>query len=105
MAMNRVLPSILLAASALFLGACATQPEGSLLDKKFERAANNYQQFQHDGQVVYCQRAGTRSMPMSCLTETQLRAQVEFEHRHRSTSSGAPIPPGAGQTGIIGTGI
>jgi hypothetical protein len=43
-------------------------------------------------------------MPMACLTENQLRAKVEFEFRNRSTSSGNPTPPGAGQTGIIGTG-
>src|SRR5262245_59070049 len=99
---NRTFHSVLLAAGVLLLAACASPPKGSLLETKFQRAAKNYEQFQYRGQTIYCQRTGTRSMPYACLTESQLRLQVENYHRSRSTSSGSSVPAGAGQGGIEG---
>lgn len=99
MAKKRVSGSILLVGGALLMSACATQPEGALLEKKFERAAKHYEQYQHEGQRVYCKKQGTRSMPMHCLSEAQLRQEVENYERRRN-----PVPPplvaGAGQGGI-----
>jgi hypothetical protein len=101
MANKRILGSLLLAAGILMMSACSTQPKGALLDKKFERAAKHYEQYQYQGQKVYCKKAGTRSMPMACLTEAQLRQEVENYERRRN-----PMPPtlvaGAGQSGIGG---
>jgi len=102
MARIQVLRSVLLAAGVLAMSACATQPEVSLLEKKFQREANNYQQFQHEGQTVYCQRAGTKSMPMHCVSESQLRLQVENMQRSRNlVQRGGPpyvatVPGGSG---------
>jgi len=70
----------------------ATAPAATtLLDKKFERAAKHYEKVQHEGQTMYCQRTGTRSMPQTCLTEAQLRKQVEdFEKSRNSVPRGGP---------------
>jgi len=104
MASNRVFRSALLAASVLVMAACASQPEGSLLEMKFERAANQYdQKYQYQGQVVYCMRGATRSLPPTeCITESALRLQVENMQRSRnSVGRGGPqyvatVPGGSG---------
>jgi hypothetical protein len=83
MASKNIFGSLLSAAGVLLMSACATPPEGSLLDKKFERAAKHYEQFQYEGQTVYCRKTGTRSMPLACLTEAQLRQQVENFEKQR----------------------
>lgn len=103
MASNPVFRSVLLAASALVMGGCASQPEGSLLETKFQRAARQYDvNFLYRGQAVYCNRGATRSLPMAeCVTEPQLRARVENSMRSRNTSSGNSTPAGAGQ-GYLG---
>ena len=77
----------------------AVPPTGSapatttLLEKKFQRAAKHYEKFQHEGQTMYCQRTGTKSMPYTCLTEDQLRQQVEEYERSRNAvpRSGPPV--------------
>ena len=77
----------------------AVPPTGSapaattLLEKKFQRAAKQYEKFQHEGQTMYCQRTGTKSMPYTCLTEAQLRQQVEEYERSRNAvpRSGPPV--------------
>jgi hypothetical protein len=81
-----MLRSVLLAAGVLSLAACATQPGSTpLLEKKFQREANHYMQYQHEGMVVYCKRGATRSLPPSeCITETGLRARVESYERDRN---------------------
>jgi hypothetical protein len=95
MSSNRVVHSLLLSAIALVLGACASQPEASLLDTKFERAAKHYQKFQHEGQVVYCkkEKPSFSNIPaVQCLTESTLRLQVEDMHNTRNpvTRGGPP---------------
>ncbi len=67
----------------------------TLLEKKFQRAAKHYEKFQHEGQTMYCQRTGTKSMPYTCLTEAQLRQQVENFERSRNAvpRGGPPVVP------------
>jgi hypothetical protein len=103
MARSRAFHAVLLAASVLVMGGCASQPEGSLVEKKFQRAAKHYEvNFLYEGQGVYCKRGATRSLPLTqCVTESQLRAQVENSLRSRGTSSGSAVPAGAGQ-GYLG---
>jgi len=63
----------------------------TLLEKKFQRAAKQYEKVQHEGQTMYCKRTGTKSMPYECLTESQLRKQVEdFEKSRNSVPRGGP---------------
>jgi hypothetical protein len=103
MATSRVFRSILLAAGVLAMAGCASRPEGSLLETKFQRAANSYDYaLPYQGTTVYCNRGATRSLPLDgCVTETQLRAQVENAHMGRGTASGRSPPAGVGQ-GMIG---
>ena len=108
MASNHVFRSVLLASSVLLVGACASQPTStapapSLLEMKFQRVAQNYQKFSQEGQTVYCkkQKVITSNIPgTQCVTETQLRLQVESYERSRNTEIGRPIPAGAGQGSI-----
>lgn len=88
MATLRVLRSALLFSGVLLLAACAThaQPDGALLEKKFQRAAKQYDRvYQYEGQKVYCNRGATRSLPPTdCITEAGLRKQVETFERDRN---------------------
>jgi len=105
MASNHVFRSVLLAAGVLLVAACASQPEGSLLETKFQRAAKQYDRtYQYQGQVVYCKRGATRSLPPTeCVYESALRLQVENMHRSRNAVGyGGPqyvgtVPGGSGQ--------
>jgi len=114
MARNRVFRSVLLAAGVLLIAACASQPVSSparesvptpLLEMKFQRAAKQYdRQYQHEGQIVYCKRGATRSLPPTeCITETALRLQVEnYQTMRNSVVRGGPqyvatVPGGSGQ--------
>ena len=103
MARSRVIHSILFAASVILVSGCATQPEGALLQKKFEREANNYMQYQHEGLTVYCKRGATKSLPPTdCITESALRLQVDNTQRTRNAvGRGGPqyvatVPGGSG---------
>lgn len=74
MARNRIFRSILLAATAL-------------LEKKFQRAARSYRMFQHDGETWYCkkEKPNYSNIPeMQCLSETQVRQEVENLERRRN---------------------
>ena len=90
MARNRILRSVLLAAGVLLIAACASQPaskNGSLDEKYFQREANKYLKFQHDGQTVYCQSESQTAslMPVKgCITESALRQRVENYRRDRN---------------------
>jgi hypothetical protein len=95
---NHLFHSVLVAAGVLLIAACASEPRGSLLEKKFQRAAQHYEKFQHDGQTVYCRK----EVQVQCLTEAQLRNQVERYERTRNTVNGPPIPAGAGQGSVGG---
>jgi|SRR5688572_3113590 len=101
---NRVFRTVLLTATVVLVGACASQPEESLLETQFQRTAKQYQKYQHEGQVVYCKRGATRSMPPTeCIYESALRLQVENMQRSRNAvARGGPqhvgtVPGGSGQ--------
>jgi outer membrane biogenesis lipoprotein LolB len=108
MATNRVFRSVLLAAGVLLMAACASQPAsttGSLDEKYFQREANNYQKFQHEGQTVYCQnesQAGSLIPYKWCISESALRQRVEnFRRNRNSVTRGGPpyvatVPGGSG---------
>jgi hypothetical protein len=107
-----VTPPVLLLAGAFLIAGCATQPhsasapaDGTLLDKKFERAAQHYEKYQHEGQVVYCKKEKpiTSSIPVAyCLSEPELREQVASYERWRNRAAPSSPRPGAGQGGIGG---
>ena len=110
MANNHVLRCVLLASSVLLFAACASQPlstSQSLDDLYFDREVQNYEAFQaKDGQIIYCQNEKHTASHIPyrmCISETNLRQLVEDSRRTRNTSSGTPIPAGAGQ-GMIGGG-
>jgi len=94
MTKHPALPSVLLASGVLLMAACASQPEGSLADKQFQRAAKKYQKFERDGQTVYCMMANTRIVPQTCLSEAELRKQVDDYERSRNAVSYTRSPPG-----------
>jgi hypothetical protein len=74
-----------LCSAALLLGACATQSDQTVIDKRFERVAKQYQQYQYEGQVIYCKRGATRSLPPTeCVTEAALRERVDEHQRSRN---------------------
>ena len=111
MATNRVIGSVLLAAGVLLVSACASRPAppavagASLIDKKFQQTAKSYRRYRYQGQTVYCRKEKpiNSSVPkLQCLTEDQLRVQVENYVRSRNTNIGSPIRAGAGQGGIGG---
>jgi PBP1b-binding outer membrane lipoprotein LpoB len=96
MAKNRIFRSVLLAAGALLIAACASRPapEGSLSEKQFQRAAKQYQKFERDGQSVYCMMANTKIIPHTCLSESELRKQVDDYERSRNAVAYTRSPPG-----------
>ena len=120
MASNRVFHSVLLAAGVLLIAACASQPASTpdsaavpdaatswantpLLEKKFQRAVKHYQAYQYEGQIIYCKRGATRSLPPTeCITEAGLRKQVDtFERDRNAIARGGPqyvatVPGGSG---------
>ncbi len=108
MAINRVFRSLLLASGVLLMAACASQPAsttGTLDEKYFQREANNYLKFEHEGQTVYCQndaQAGSLIPYKWCITESALRQRVENSRRSRTSvarggSYVATVPGGSGQ--------
>jgi hypothetical protein len=111
MSSNRVFRSVLFAAGAVLLTACASQtvaPNGTLDDKYFEKEAQNYEKFQHEGQTVYCSTPETRGAAIipyighvRCISEPDLRLAVRDWRRDRVPAV-RPAPAGAGQGGIGG---
>ena len=92
--MNRTWPWML----AVLLGACASSPEtppqpaqapqtpeaqaaqDAVLEKKFQEAARGYRVVEKDGKTLYCKREkvlGSTIPTLQCLSEAQLRLQVE----------------------------
>jgi hypothetical protein len=110
MGTSQVFRSVLLASGVLLIAACASHPvsspasatvPGPLLEKKFEIAAAQYQKFQHEGQTMYCrkEKVVTSAVPVAqCLTEPQLRLQVENSERWRN-----PVQRGGPQ--VVSAGI
>jgi hypothetical protein len=103
----------------LMLAACASQPPGapatpapasstaasapnaaaaekdtaSAMEKRFQDAARSYKVVQKNGKTLYCKREkviGSTIPTMQCLTESELRTQVENmeEFRQRQRNSG-----------------
>ena len=111
----------LLAATAL-LGGCASplpasptadvQPDGEtagLLEKKFQEAARSYKLVEKDGRRLYCKREkviGSTIPTTQCLTEAQLRLQVEnmdeLRDRVRTSNKCALLRTGGGGRGCGG---
>jgi hypothetical protein len=95
----------LLPAAALLVAACASAP-GTLLDRKFQRAAATYEKYDVHGQAVYCKKGYPSTFDqlpgLQCLNEAQLRRQVEDFERSRETRIGRPVPAGAGQGSVGG---
>ncbi|HTU66808.1 MAG TPA: hypothetical protein VMF52_12720 [Steroidobacteraceae bacterium] len=96
MATVHVFRSVLLVAGALSIAACTSQPASktsmTLAEKKFQLTAKHYDKFEYQGQTIYCRKPATRSMPYSqCISEQQLRLQVENYERNRNAVQPAVI--------------
>jgi hypothetical protein len=80
-------------ASAPAPSAAGTEAEtAGALEKRFQEAARSYKTVQKDGKTLYCKREkrmGTTIPTMNCMTEAQLRNQVENmeEYRNRARNS------------------
>lgn len=120
MAFKKVVLGVSIGLGTLLLAACASQPAGtpapaaprpaasapqapdsaasekdtaSAMEKRFQDAARSYKVMQKDGKTLYCKREkliGTTIPKMVCLTESELRTQVENmeEYRQRQRNSG-----------------
>ncbi|HEX6398364.1 MAG TPA: hypothetical protein VFZ95_13140 [Steroidobacteraceae bacterium] len=100
---------LLIVSTAALLGACASPPEGApaspaqtqplsaaeqadYRERKFQEAAKGYKIVQKEGRTFYCKREkvlGSTIPTLQCLSEAQLRLQVENmdELRERMRSS------------------
>jgi hypothetical protein len=116
MAYRKLIVGFSAAVGAALLTACASQPQpapaqpvatpataapssaaaekdtASALEKRFRDAARSYKTVQKDGKTLYCKREkriGTTIPTMNCLTESELRTQVEMteEYRNRARNS------------------
>ena len=103
MAFKNIAITLALTASSLLLAACASEPATSAapatappapvaaaatteaetaggLEKKFQDAARSYKVVEKDGKTMYCKREkvmGSTIPTLQCITEAQLRNQVE----------------------------
>jgi hypothetical protein len=132
MSSNKFIPSMALGVCVALLAACASQPTAEApvaaaavapaagkpaaaaqteadtaagLEKKFQDAARGYKVVQKDGQTLYCKREkviGSTIPTLQCITEAQLRNQVENmdEYRDRArNSSRCTLGAGCGSGG------
>jgi hypothetical protein len=72
--------------------AASEKDTAAAMEKRFQDAARGYKVVQKDGKTLYCKREkliGTTIPTMNCLTEAQLRHQVETmeEYRNRARNS------------------
>jgi hypothetical protein len=91
---------LLLATCVGLLAACASQPDKppppsspQQLEKKFQEAAKGYRVVQKDGRTLYCRREkvlGSTIPTMQCLSEAQLRLQVENMEELRGRMRSSP---------------
>lgn len=67
--------------------AVASESEvASALDAEFEKAAKGFVKLKRDGEIVFCKRyrdVGSNIATLKCITEAQLRTQVEDMTRYR----------------------
>ena len=94
-----------IAAAAPSDAAAAESVAATALEKRFRDAARSYKMVQRDGKTMYCKREKliSSTIPtMQCLTEAQLRLQVENteELKRRMNRGGGPCV----QTGGCGGG-
>jgi hypothetical protein len=80
------------AASNAPSSAAAEKDTASAMEKRFQDAARSYKTVQRDGKTLYCKREkriGTTIPTMNCLTEAELRTQVETmeDYRNRARNS------------------
>jgi hypothetical protein len=95
--MNRTLRAVVLV-MAIFAASCtpnqkkhqwavASEAEvAAELDAEFEKAAKGFVKLKKDGQLVFCKRyreVGSNIRTLKCITEAQLRTQVENMTRYR----------------------
>jgi hypothetical protein len=98
----RVLRFVLLAASAVLTGACASQSAStreSLDDRYFQAEAKHYDKVDYRGMRVYCTNEKSDGLvPYEgrprCLTEAALRQRVENARLNRNTVVQTRVPPG-----------
>jgi heme A synthase len=84
--------------------AVAESDAASAMEKKFRDAARSYKVVQRDGKTMYCKREkviGSTIPTMQCLTEAQLRIQVENteELKRRMNRGGGPCVQTGGGCG------
>jgi hypothetical protein len=94
--MSRALP--ILALAMLVITACtpnqkkhqwavATEAEvAAALDAEFQNAAKGFVKLKRDGEIVFCKRyrdVGSNIATLKCITEAQLRLQVENMTKYR----------------------
>jgi type IV pilus biogenesis protein CpaD/CtpE len=98
---NATASALLLAISTLLLGACATKPHeqpapqwdvatedevAKALDLAVAKAAKDFVQLKKDGVLMFCKRyrrIGSNLPTITCLTEAELRVQVENMQKYR----------------------
>jgi hypothetical protein len=85
----------------------ATETEAhtaTAMEKRFQEAARGYKIVQKNGKTMYCKREkliGTTIPTMNCISEAELRTQVENmeDYRQRARSSGRCVRGPAGCKG------
>jgi hypothetical protein len=85
MATHHVLRSVLLTTGMLMLAGCAST--GALDERYFQAEAKNYQKFQYQGQILYCQNDKEISSLIpykKCMTEPALHQAVANARRSRN---------------------
>jgi hypothetical protein len=88
------------AAPAPSAAATAEADTAAGLEKKFQEAARGYKVVQKDGKTMYCKRErviGSTIPTLQCITEAQLRNQIENTEELRQRMRRAP--GGCVQTG------
>ena len=73
----------------------------TLAEKKFQEAARSYRKVEKDGKTMYCKKEkpmGSTVPRLQCITESQLRVEVEQmdDLRDRMRNSGGRCTHGAG---------
>lgn len=130
MSITKYFPAMTLGACIALLAACASQPPSdvpqpaappvaaaaaqepaakteqdtaSAMERKFQEAARGYKVVERDGKTLYCKREkviGSTIATMQCLTESQLRNQVEtMEDMRERMRSRAKCTLGRGCSG------
>ena len=72
--------------------AAAEKDTANAMEKRFQDAARSYKVVERDGKTLYCKREkriGTTIPTMNCMTEAELRLQVEMmeDYRNRARNS------------------